>query len=169
MIASKVEAELAVMLVRFADLRLDDGRQTVVLNGFLLHRRSGYHSGRGFQLSQNVQPKLRIFVFRESHAQQFFMAFDVYAQRQKHRLIDDAAILTYLQDNTVQINNRVDGIQRAILPLHDLLHHRIRHLRDQCRRDIRIVQFLERGGDFPGVMPLAYSDRIWLSISAIRV
>ncbi|RAP68529.1 putative transposase, mutator type [Candidatus Erwinia dacicola] len=35
MIASAVEAELAVMLARFADLRLDDGRQTVVRNDFL--------------------------------------------------------------------------------------------------------------------------------------
>ncbi|OFC62468.1 hypothetical protein BBW68_09695 [Candidatus Erwinia dacicola] len=50
-----------------------------------------------FQLSQDVQPELCTFVFCELHAQQFFMAFDVYAQRQEHRLIDDAAILTYLQ------------------------------------------------------------------------
>ena len=39
LIARAVEAELAVMLARFADLRLDDGRQAVVRNGFLPERR----------------------------------------------------------------------------------------------------------------------------------
>lgn len=39
LIASAVEAELAVMLEQFAGLRLDDGRQAVVRNGFLPERR----------------------------------------------------------------------------------------------------------------------------------
>lgn len=39
LIASAVEAELAVMLAQFADRRLDDGRQAVVRNGFLPERR----------------------------------------------------------------------------------------------------------------------------------
>lgn len=39
LIASAVEAELAVMLARFAGHRLDDGRQAVVRNGFLPERR----------------------------------------------------------------------------------------------------------------------------------
>ncbi len=39
LIASAVEAELAVMFARFTDLRLDDGRQAVVHNGFLPERR----------------------------------------------------------------------------------------------------------------------------------
>lgn len=39
LIASAVEAELAVMLARFAGRRLDDGRQAVVRNGFLPERR----------------------------------------------------------------------------------------------------------------------------------
>lgn len=39
LIASAVEAELAVMLAQFADRRLEDGRQVVVRNGFLPERR----------------------------------------------------------------------------------------------------------------------------------
>ncbi|WGE30902.1 IS256 family transposase (plasmid) [Edwardsiella tarda] len=39
LIARAVEAELAVMLAQFAELRLDDGRQAVVRNGFLPERR----------------------------------------------------------------------------------------------------------------------------------
>lgn len=39
LIASAVEAELAVMLAQFADCRLEDGRQAVVRNGFLPERR----------------------------------------------------------------------------------------------------------------------------------
>ncbi|MBD1573895.1 IS256 family transposase [Vibrio sp. S17_S38] len=38
LIASAVEAELAVMLAQFAECRLDDGRQAVVRNGFLPER-----------------------------------------------------------------------------------------------------------------------------------
>lgn len=38
LIASAVEAELAVMLAQFSDRQLDDGRQAIVRNGFLPER-----------------------------------------------------------------------------------------------------------------------------------
>ncbi|SSI83056.1 Uncharacterised protein [Acinetobacter baumannii] len=74
------------------------------------------------QFCQHIQPELRAFIFGQPHTQQFFLAFDVDAQSQKHGFIDDATVLPDLKDNTVKVNNRIDGIQWPVLPLNNLLH-----------------------------------------------
>ncbi|STG30422.1 tail protein from Bacteriophage (fragment) [Escherichia coli] len=46
----------------------------------------------------------RPFIFGQPHTQQFFLTFDIDAQCQEHRFVDDATVLPNFQDDTVKIN-----------------------------------------------------------------
>ena len=81
-----------------------------------------------FQFSQHIEPELRPFIFGQSHTQQFFLTFDIDAQCQKHRFVDDATVLPNFQDDTVKINNGVNSIQWSVLLFYNLLHHGIGNL-----------------------------------------
>lgn len=48
------------------------------------------------------------------------MTFDIDAQCQEHRFVDDATVLPNFQDDTVKINNGVNSIQWSVLPFYNL-------------------------------------------------
>lgn len=69
------------------------------------------------------------------------------------RFIDDLLILTDFDNDAVQINDGIDGIKGAGLPLCHTIHNGIRDLGDQALRDISIVQFFEGINDIPRAHP----------------
>lgn len=50
-----------------------------------------------FKLCQHTEPELRPFVFCQPHAQQFFLAFGINAQREEYGFVNYAAAVTNLQ------------------------------------------------------------------------
>jgi hypothetical protein len=59
--------------------------------------------------------KLGPFVLSYPKAPQLFMAFDVHAKREEVRFVDDLLVLVHFDQDTVQIDNRVNRIQRPCL------------------------------------------------------
>ncbi len=70
-----------------------------------LSRKPGAVQTAVFQFSQHIEPELRPFIFGQPHTQQFLLTFDIDAQCQEHRFVDDATVLPNFQDDTVKINN----------------------------------------------------------------
>ena len=64
--------------------------------------------------------------------------------------LTDAAIGADLQVDGVQIDDRPDGVQRAVLPGPDLVEHRVSDLGDQRRRNLDVVDFLKVALHLPG-------------------
>ena len=52
-----------------------------------------------FQFVQHIEPELRPLIFGQPHTQQFFLTFDIDAQCQEHRFVDDATVLPNFQGN----------------------------------------------------------------------
>jgi len=81
-----------------------------------------------FQLCEHVQPELCPFIFGQPHTQQFFLTFDIDAQRQEHGFVDDAVVLPHFHDDKINKNNGIYLIQWPILPFYNLLHDGIGNL-----------------------------------------
>lgn len=78
------------------------------------------------------------------------MVFEVDAKSQINRFVDDLLVLADLRYDAVQVDDGVDRVQGAKLPLHNLAVHSFRHLRNQGGRDVSVVNLLEGRHDFPG-------------------
>src|SRR5690606_17802773 len=106
------------------------------------------------QLSQHGEPEFGTFGFGQPQAQQLLLAFHVDAERQVHGLVDNALVLANFQDNAVEVDDRVDRVNGAILPLYDGVEYAVGDLGNQRCRDIGIVHFLEGRNDVTGAHAL---------------
>lgn len=98
--------------------------------------------------------------------QQLFLTFCINAQREENGFIYHTAVLPDFDNN---INNRIDRIQRPVLPFGNLLFDRISPLGISVGDTSASYISLKVATMLRVVMPLVYSDRIWLSIRVILV
>jgi hypothetical protein len=53
------------------------------------------------------------------------------------------SIRAHLHHQSIQVNDRIDRIQRSRLPRLDLLDHGIRHVGDQSRRNLNLIHLFK--------------------------
>lgn len=87
------------------------------------------------------------------------MALHVDTQGEVYGFVDDPLVLPDFDDNTVQINDGVNGIQRPGLPLDDLLYNRTGDLGNQGCRYIGTLHFLEGGDDLASAHSLGVQEQ----------
>ena len=79
--------------------------------------------------------------------QEFLVAAQVNAQGQVDRLVPDAAAITYLDEQGIQEQDRVDLIQGPRLPGQDLVGYGVGDPRDQFGRDGHPVEVFDMALD----------------------
>ena len=134
-----------------------------------LHRRPGEHGldrlGEPFEpvdaadqdvldaalleIGEDLHPELRALVGLEPHPEDLALAVDRDRHRQVARLALHAAAVADLQHERVEEHDRVDVIQRALLPRAGVVHHRVGDLRDQIAADLHPVDLLQVRLDIP--------------------
>jgi hypothetical protein len=116
----------------------------------LLRQKPIYQSGT----TASFLRKIRYFIFGDPQAQQLLVALEVDAERNVDRFVDDLLVLAHLDDDTVQIDDRIERIQRSALPLGHLIDDRVGDLRDQRRGHLGAVHLLEGLDDLARRHPL---------------
>jgi hypothetical protein len=79
------------------------------------------------KLCKYTEPELRAFSFGHPHPKKFFLTFHIDAESKVNGFVDDLLILAHLHNNAVQVNDGVNRIKRASLPLNNL---KVRNLND---------------------------------------
>ena len=62
------------------------------------------------QLSEHREPELGSLGLGDPHAQQFLLPFQVDRQHQVKRFIEHTLVLAYLDYQTVDVDNRINGL-----------------------------------------------------------
>ena len=68
------------------------------------------------QLRDDREPELRALVLRSSHAEDFFDPLHIDANREVNGFVRDSPLVFDFHLQRVEIENRIDGIERARLP-----------------------------------------------------
>ena len=97
----------------------------------------------GLQIAENVKPELRALRLLEPQTEHVTLAVEVDAQRHVARLVSHRMPVADLHDQRVEVNDRVDALQRPVLPRLRVAEHRVGDLRDQIRRDLGAVDLRE--------------------------
>lgn len=86
-----------------------------------------------FQFVEHGQPELGALGLGQPQAQQFLLAVQVDAQRQVDGLVAEGTFLTRFDEQAVEIQDGIDGIQGTRLPGLNLLQHAVGDVGDQGR------------------------------------
>jgi hypothetical protein len=87
-------------------------------------------------LSQNFAPS----VCSIQKAQNFFLAIGIESERDIDRLVLDEALIADLDPQGVQENDRVDGIERPVLPRANLVEDGVGDPADEIGRDVDAIK-----------------------------
>ena len=101
----------------------------------------------GLQLVHDAQPELGAFGLLDPDAENLLGALRQDAERDVDRLVADEALVADLDPNGIEEHQRVADIERPVLPFRHLVQHRVGDRRDQVRRDIDAIEFLEMAAD----------------------
>jgi len=74
------------------------------------------------EFGDHLQPELRPLCLLDLEAKDFLEAVDGDADGQVHGLVDDVPLVLDLDHQGIQVQDRIHGIKRAVLPLPDILH-----------------------------------------------
>ena len=107
-------------------------------------------------LGKNGEPKLGAFGGREPHAEDTLGAIGLHAHSEVDALVGHRALVADFDDQGVQINREVYGLERPRLPSAHLVHHCLGDVADELRADVDAVNFLDVRLDVPG----AHAPRI---------
>ena len=94
------------------------------------------------QLGEDVHPELRSLALANPQSQKILLALEVDAQGQVHRLGLNMPTRPKFQVDRIQVDDRLDRIQRLSLPGFDILQNRIGYGRDQGRRNFDTVELV---------------------------
>src|SRR5271166_7194777 len=102
---------------------VDDGDQDVV-------------DATDFQLVHDLEPELRAFGLLDPQAKDFFLAGRIEGKRHIHGLVLDDALVADFDPQSIEENDRIDRIERPVLPVPDFFEDGIGDPADQIWRDI---------------------------------
>ena len=97
----------------------------------------------GPQLVHHLEPELGALGLLDPQPQHLLLALAGDPQRQIHRLVADQPLVPDLDPERIEEHHRIDRIQRTVLPLADLLEHRVGHPADQVRRYLNPVELMQ--------------------------
>ncbi|MNE31938.1 hypothetical protein D3C80_1255290 [compost metagenome] len=136
------------------DTQLNDGFRVDRFNG-LREALEAVHAGDEdvlhatiLEFGHHLQPEFGAFGLGDPQTQHFLVTGHVDADSQINRLVAHGTSVTHFDVNAVQIEDRVQRVQRSGLPQLDLVTHRVGNGRDQAGRDLCAVHFLQVRLDF---------------------
>ncbi len=98
-----------------------------------------------------MQPELGALGLLKPQAEHVALAVQADAQRDVARLVFDGVPVADLDDQRVEVDDRVDALKRPVLPRLGVGQHRVGDLGDEIRRDLGAVDL--------GEVPLDLADR----------
>src|SRR6202041_3500003 len=102
-----------------------------------------------FQVGHHGEPELRALGLLEPEAEDLALAGDRHAECDVDGLLLDDAAVTDRDEERVEIDDGVDGFERAPLPGLGLLENGLGDLADELRGDLGAIQLLQMALDFP--------------------
>ena len=96
------------------------------------------------------EPELGAFVLLKPQAEHLLCAVGADAQRDMDRLVADHAFIADLHSDRVEKDQRVNRIERPLLPGGHFIEHGVRHRADQVRRYVDAVKLVQVPGDLHG-------------------
>ncbi len=97
------------------------------------------------QLAEHLQPEFGTFVLSNPHPQELLVTIQGDGQRQVDRFIVNVPVVAHLKPDRIQVQDRIDRLQRPRLPALDLIQDGIGHVGDQTGRELDPVQRLQLG------------------------
>jgi hypothetical protein len=91
------------------------------------------------ELAEHLHPELGAFGLLEPHAEHVPLSLDCDAEREVARPALHRPALADLQHERVEEDDRVDVVERPLLPLPDVVHHRVGDAADQVAADLDTV------------------------------
>ena len=101
------------------------------------------------QFHHDAEPELGAFVLGNPEPQELFLALHVDGQGKIDRLVAHPAVLAALDDNAVEVDDRIDGIKRPALPCPNIVQHSIGYAADQGFGDLDLVELQQHGLHIP--------------------
>src|SRR5262245_19792016 len=142
------------------------------------HRQQDVLQAAVLELGHDLEPELRAFVLFDPQAQDVLGAVDLHPQCQVNRLVAHQPVVADLDPKRVEHHQRVEALERPVLPFPRLLDHRVGHLADQVGTHFDPVDLLQMALDLahrhaagvhrhdlvvePGETPLALLDDLRL-------
>jgi hypothetical protein len=111
-------------------------------------------------LVHDTQPELGAFILLDPHAEHFLAAIGAHAQRNVDRLGADHALVADLDPDRIEEDERIGGIEQALLPGGNFLDHGIGDGRYQIRRDVDAIKLPQMPVISRVLMPRAYIEII---------
>ncbi|CAM5602904.1 hypothetical protein ATER59S_05514 [Aquamicrobium terrae] len=99
------------------------------------------------QLVHDAQPEFGALRLLDPDAEYLLRAVGQNAERDVDGLVAHEAFVPDLDPNGVEEDQRETGVERPILPFGHLFQHRVGDGRDQVRRDVDTVEFLQVAAD----------------------
>src|SRR5262245_13769389 len=75
-----------------------------------------FHAARG-QFIEQLQIELRAFALAEPEAEQFLAAFEIDADCDVERLLDDSSFVSHFEEEGIQVEDRPDCLKRSRAPV----------------------------------------------------
>ena len=97
------------------------------------------------QLVHDPQPELGALGLLDPEAEDLLGAVGQDAERDVDRLVADDALVADLDPDGVEEDQRIDRLERPVLPFGDLLQDGVGDGRDQVRRDVDAVELVADG------------------------
>ena len=97
----------------------------------------------GLQLVHHLQPELGPLGLLDPKPEHVFLAVDIERQRDVDRLVADQALVADFHPQRVEEDDRINRIERPVLPLPDLLENGIGDPADQIGRDLDAIELLQ--------------------------
>jgi site-specific DNA recombinase len=113
------------------------------------HRNEDVLDTAVLQLVHHPEPELGALGLLDPQAQHLLRAVRADAEGDVHRLVPDGALVSNLDPQGVEEDQRVKRLERTLLPFGDFVQHGIRHGADQVGRDVDAVEIAQVALDLP--------------------
>ena len=101
----------------------------------------------GLQFIHDPEPELGTLGLLDPEPEDLPGAVRLNAEREVDRLVADEPLVPDLHPDRVEEDQRIAGVERPVLPFGNFLEHGIGDGRDEIRRDVDPVEFLEMAAD----------------------
>jgi site-specific DNA recombinase len=93
------------------------------------------------------EPELRALVLLDPEPEDLLGAVRPHPECHMHGLVANHALVADLHPQGIEKHQRIDCIERPVLPARHLIQHRVRHRADQIRRDVKAVELAQMALD----------------------
>ena len=106
-----------------------------------------------FEVREHGEPELGALGLLEPEAENLSFARQRHAQGHVNRLLSHGGAVANGHEKRVEVDDGIDGFERAALPRFRQIEDGVGHRADHLRRDVRAVDLLEKALDLAGRHP----------------